>query len=399
MWQHSACLGISQAEAEKDDFHFVCHICKRRAEDAKKPKIPALKFHVGSSSSPPSQKQKDLSVQANVSKKRKPGDSISNGPPMKKFKFIEIGNSQSNGSGLARPLNGEDSMRQVMMNGPTLAPQGQISRPNGNDATDQRAPPPPGLRDLSSGGTSSSNGYMPPHVGQRNGYYVESTTVSVNAAIVSPSGGSNPGGAGKTFSPGWSARYSSTQVTPQEPQEPQDPPTSHDPFLSSFERQRPSSSHASHTIPSPTKSHSSSIISPQIGNIRTVFGQAPQANGTPSHELPLPSTPRLPSSSFSPIKHQSSPPLPAVHSSPSSPSNNHHHHPILQQNPPSSPGFSPTKHSPPRSFAAADVNSTPVLPPVESLSPGPKVPNTLLPPPLSPPVKTKTANGDVHMDG
>ncbi|EXJ85033.1 hypothetical protein A1O3_05708 [Capronia epimyces CBS 606.96] len=51
VWQHSKCLGISKSAAEKDDFHFVCDDCKRKEEDAKKPKI-SLKFKVGTSSSP-----------------------------------------------------------------------------------------------------------------------------------------------------------------------------------------------------------------------------------------------------------------------------------------------------------------------------------------------------------
>ncbi|KAF3480240.1 uncharacterized protein GIQ15_05587 [Arthroderma uncinatum] len=56
VWQHSKCLGISQSEAEKDDFHFICADCKRRIEEAKRPKIPPLKFRITSSASPPSKK-------------------------------------------------------------------------------------------------------------------------------------------------------------------------------------------------------------------------------------------------------------------------------------------------------------------------------------------------------
>lgn len=33
-WQHSRCLGIDEAEAEQDDFHFVCDSCQRRAREA-----------------------------------------------------------------------------------------------------------------------------------------------------------------------------------------------------------------------------------------------------------------------------------------------------------------------------------------------------------------------------
>ncbi|RMJ21768.1 PHD finger domain protein [Aspergillus sp. HF37] len=44
--------GISQSEAESEDFHFICKDCKRREEEAKLPKLPPLKFKVGRSSSP-----------------------------------------------------------------------------------------------------------------------------------------------------------------------------------------------------------------------------------------------------------------------------------------------------------------------------------------------------------
>ncbi|KAI9864903.1 MAG: hypothetical protein M1813_002674 [Trichoglossum hirsutum] len=54
VWQHSACLGISQEEAERSDFQFVCKTCKRRIEDeiksANSPKI-TLKLRLGSLSS------------------------------------------------------------------------------------------------------------------------------------------------------------------------------------------------------------------------------------------------------------------------------------------------------------------------------------------------------------
>ncbi|KAF9895437.1 hypothetical protein FE257_000343 [Aspergillus nanangensis] len=51
VWQHSQCLGIAQDEAEREDFHFICQDCKRREQEAKMPKLPPLKFRVGSSPS------------------------------------------------------------------------------------------------------------------------------------------------------------------------------------------------------------------------------------------------------------------------------------------------------------------------------------------------------------
>ncbi|KAJ5305016.1 NAD dehydrogenase [Penicillium atrosanguineum] len=54
VWQHSHCLGISKADAEKDDFHLICKDCKRKEEDANKPKLPPLKFRLSASASPSS---------------------------------------------------------------------------------------------------------------------------------------------------------------------------------------------------------------------------------------------------------------------------------------------------------------------------------------------------------
>ncbi|KMU74015.1 hypothetical protein CISG_10268 [Coccidioides immitis RMSCC 3703] len=54
VWQHSQCLRIPKEEAEKDDFHFICADCQQRIEDAKRPKLPPLKFRILASASPPS---------------------------------------------------------------------------------------------------------------------------------------------------------------------------------------------------------------------------------------------------------------------------------------------------------------------------------------------------------
>lgn len=296
-------------------------------------------------------------------------------PPMKKFKSVEIAKPVPNALGLAMPLNGEDSMRQVMMNGPTLSPQGQIPPPYGSGPTNQPAQPPPGLRDLS-GRPSSSNDATHP-VGQQNGYYLESTTISLNAAPPAPNRINQ--GSEKSSPAGWSARYSSSHTTQPAERPPQYSPAPPNPFLNSFERQRPTSSHATYNIPSPTKNHSP--LSPSQTGDNAVHSQVPHVNGTPAHQLP-PATPQLPS--YSPIKQQSSPSMPAIQQSPSSPNNRPH----LHQNAPSSPGFSPTKQSPPRTFGPSEITSTPVLPPVENLSPSPQVHNPLAP--------VKLANGDLH---
>ncbi|KAK2873802.1 hypothetical protein FQN49_002048 [Arthroderma sp. PD_2] len=74
VWQHSKCLGISQTEAETDDFHFICADCKRRTEEAKRPKIPPLKFRITSSSSPPSKRETQPDIVPTVVKNQPPSN-------------------------------------------------------------------------------------------------------------------------------------------------------------------------------------------------------------------------------------------------------------------------------------------------------------------------------------
>lgn len=61
IWQHSKCVGVSEAEADKDDFHFICTTCQRRAKDVERAKTqPPIKIKInrpGSSSSPAPPKQ------------------------------------------------------------------------------------------------------------------------------------------------------------------------------------------------------------------------------------------------------------------------------------------------------------------------------------------------------
>lgn len=326
-------------------------------------------------------------MNANVSRKRKSRDGIPNMPPMKKFKSVEIANHVPSGSGPVMPPDSEDSMRQAMMNGPTLSPQGQIPSSFDNGLANPPALPPPGLRE-SSGRPVSSNGYMH-HVEQRNGYRLESTSVSLNAASPAPEAKNQ--GTEKSSPTGWSARYSSSHATRLSPQPQQYSPAPSNPFHNSFERQRPQSSHATFNVPSPTKNPSSSLSPSQVGD-NGIYSQVPHANGiaAANNRLPPSATPQLPP--YSPIKHQSSPPMPAMQQQQQSPSSSSSpsSHPLLQQNAPSSPGFSPIKHSPPRSFGAGEVTKTPVLPPVENLSPSPQVSN--------PPPPVKLANGDIHVE-
>lgn len=54
VWQHSKCAGISEEEAERDDFHFICSVCKRKEANPKHTVIKLkLKGPGDAPSSPP----------------------------------------------------------------------------------------------------------------------------------------------------------------------------------------------------------------------------------------------------------------------------------------------------------------------------------------------------------
>lgn len=393
VWQHSACLGISQEEAEKDDFHFICHDCRRREEDAKKPKIPSLKFHIGSSSSPPSQKQRAAVPSANGTKKRKSSEEPNHLPPTKMFKPADSSRQASNTYLPQLPRSGQNAqngMHATVMNGPTLSPQGQVPRAvysgNQEDSFFSRrqypnAPqPPPGLQSPR-GPPIHANGY-PHHTQHTNSNGLNNAYVPQlpHQAFQSPQSYPSPYAANGSYGShqpqnvGWSARYTPPhQAHPQRAYGP--PPPSQNPFVNSFDRQRPSSSHSPNNVSSPVKkgpslsppqhslaAHSSTYQTPHVN-------QTPYANGNSPHQ-PLPPTGPP---AYSPVKHPSPPSVapPAKHSPSSSPIA---HQPHLQNNAPASPGLSPTKHSPAHQPQSAHgMASTPaVLPPAPQLLPSPR---------------------------
>lgn len=342
VWQHSACLGISQTEAEKDDFHFVCQDCKRRAEDAAKPKIPPLKFHLGSSSSPPTQKSHHA---ANDSKKRK---SVDRGqmPPLKKFKPTETHLPSAVGAHPGYPSSGPGGMHQAFLSGPTLSPQGQLQSQQGSQVT--QVVPPPGLRSPP-GPPAYANGYTH-HVSPRDGH------TNQGQAGTSAYGSSLDSVNGIGHVNGYADAPQMTHQTPQRYQ----PPSSQNPHLNTFDRQRPSSSHATDNISSPVKK--TPIASSPAFNHENTPRLSPYTNGT------MPTSSDLPAALPPPVKQQTSPPPPALHPPSSSPING----PPLPHDGPSSPGFSPTKQSPPRPPPSLYFGAPPVLPPVANLVPSPK---------------------------
>ena len=364
VWQHSACLGISQAEAEKDDFQFICHDCKRREEDAKKPKIPSLKFHIGSSSSPPSQKTKAVAAPgANEGRKRKSNDGDVHMPPLKKYKPVNSKPqaSDSGRSGLQNGNASQNGLHTPYMNGSTSVPPGQVRVPIDLYAGNQERNP------YSTSSIQSPqkpaayvNGYASPN---NNNSYVPQLPMQ---AFQTPhtSNGSNANGH-QAQNVGWSARY----TPPQQPQHQQSHnplPPALNPFANSFDRQRPISSHSNANVPSPLKQipplsppqYNGPVMSPPPF-------QTPQTNGVLNHQ-PLPPTGPP---AYSPVKQPSPKTTHAIGHQPSSSPVTRQ--PPLHANRPPSPGFSPTKHSPPRQPPPG--HGTPaVLPPAPQLSPSPR---------------------------
>ena len=52
IWQHSKCVGVSESDADEEDFHFVCKTCERRARDAERARThPPIKIKLSRPSS------------------------------------------------------------------------------------------------------------------------------------------------------------------------------------------------------------------------------------------------------------------------------------------------------------------------------------------------------------
>lgn len=357
MWQHSECHGIKQAEAEREDFHFICADCKHRIEDAKKPKLPSLKFRVSSSMSP------------HLERTAQPSGSPSA--------------TTSIGAHIPRPsYPPPPESNTTMLNGPKLAPSGQnLSAPNTAwvhaGQNEHKAAPdtyrPSSSERLPSAG--SLNGYtipnvytdpsraqqlapqqqdpsiqkvgsppgMLPQAQVHNPYHYSNGTSASYSPHLPKTSFQQPGTTPHQTMPltnGHGHHYHNGTTAPSNP--PRSPPhipftnsfpsihprSSHNPFANSFDRQRPSSAYSASDFGSPLKQYSSPLQPPA-------------------------STPIIP---------------------------------------PASAGFSPTKHSPSRPLSSLSVGGTPVIPPVASFSP------TMQQERMSPPMKKMTPNRPEGME-
>ncbi|KFA51807.1 hypothetical protein S40293_05858 [Stachybotrys chartarum IBT 40293] len=55
VWQHSKCLGISESDADRPDFHFICSACRHQQEKAKTRPKTTIRLKVGQPQDQPSQ--------------------------------------------------------------------------------------------------------------------------------------------------------------------------------------------------------------------------------------------------------------------------------------------------------------------------------------------------------
>jgi hypothetical protein len=64
IWQHSKCLGIDEKEAEKDDFHFICTICRKREASANSSSPRVIKLKVNRPEGAPALSDKQIGEEA-----------------------------------------------------------------------------------------------------------------------------------------------------------------------------------------------------------------------------------------------------------------------------------------------------------------------------------------------
>jgi len=373
VWQHSKCLGITKAEAEKDDFHFICKDCKQRIEDAKKPKI-SLKFRTSLSSSPTQPKGEGRPIGqetftgVEVPKKRGPGR-----PP-----------------GTTRPIS-----QGSQINGYTAPHHSQPASPNRPAYFQQ-----PGVNGYDPNATSQQSMPRPHHFPYANGY-AQASPVANSPSAASPNGYNSvrpnpaptqPG----TFTPSSNNVLFSRPTSSHGPYAPyyNGVPYQYQNYSSQSPPSRPTSSHSPNSYPAynsatqavNNNANTAHIPSPMLNRPTMSPTQGNQGVG-PGAGIPQ----KSPSTSYAqPLAQQRTPSIYQPHGSstyfgPTTPAS-------LSGSPKLNylPGLSPTKHSPTippptqaphkssmspppnGSGVLRSVSGTPIFPPTEILVPSPR---------------------------
>ncbi|KAJ9157768.1 Reticulocyte-binding protein 2 a [Pleurostoma richardsiae] len=367
-WQHSKCLGIDEAEADREDFHFICGSCRRREQEPHRPSKIRIKFKgQDHSSSPPT--PKTLSATPALPPQRPPSSS-------KMYVAIPTKTSSVEPSNIPLQLNGSSQSAGMALNG--LSSKGDPSPQKASmQASTQASTATIATGDSFTGSSSASGAAqaLPTPKGTTNGL-AHNPFSSPHPTLSPPDQSPNKSRAYETIfdqtSPMNSAKEGSqVQMSPQRmangileislaPDFP--PPTA---------TGRADSHVAGGVSPSKESSGASKAVSPD----------APPHGLTPA--LPSPANNlKSPKQQGSPVLSMATPRFEPGHSQ----TRYDESSPLI---PPSHGGLSPTKHSPPQQTSSSSPNgvngSKPqtgaILPPVAALSPSPTLQN------LTPPVK------------
>lgn len=416
VWQHSKCLGISEAAAEDENFHFVCKDCKRRAEEANRPKI-MIKVRNPESSSPseprsnkphpkpqPIQKPSDIEVV-----KKRPVGRPPKHPPT------------ANGVPQSLPNQSPPAEKKPIANGYLY----YTSRPSPTPFVTQYPPYPNGYPQPRVGSSSSSPQAQPPTQLQ-NGYAARPGTSGAQPFPSTPyfqaGSAQNPESYAQypQYYNGIPHQYQPYHPGPRPSQSPAPRPMS--------THEAPAGARTANAGLAPSPVFNRPTISPTQGNydVGPVAGlqqrspipsyqvpytspsqQQPRPNSTlqqspsrQSHPSPMTFTPQMPTSiqlsGISPIKHS---PIPHPSAIPQKLSLSP---PPPQGSPPQQKGIPSTV--PPASSPNRTFSGTSVFPPAQQLSPSPEqlhrspVPTPVKQPSLSTSISQSPSNAEPFVE-
>jgi hypothetical protein len=390
IWQHSKCVGVSQAEADREDFHFICTICQRKAKDAERAKNqPPIKIKLsrpGSSSSPVQAKQNGspavnikvngtMNVQSSPKKIEPHQQNMSptqpvnaNGQQPASWQASSFSSQPFQAQPVApRTQDASQRVDQTRSMAPTPSqrpysgPYGPYPNPGSSALSPYSAPLPSSSHAFSSPLPHSPTSLPPPAQPQMY-TWVNGSGHNVSQQSMPQSTPTQQHG---------SSRYPQTQGSPSIP-------TSH-----GYGASLPHAMNGSRPVSSGSDHRRSSVNLPSPLSSAPVL--ASSDNGYSGSNAPVSRSPALSTASSPHLTKSSplqslSPPIEQV-GVPLQQERDAGHAAAL---PPAVTGISPTKHSPPRpstSNGSFGLATPSILPPVASLTPSPQHQN------LTPPVK------------
>ncbi|KAJ0311831.1 hypothetical protein COL516b_000891 [Colletotrichum fioriniae] len=155
VWQHSKCLGISETEAEKPEFHFVCQSCQRREEEAAAKPKTTIKLKVNRPADVASSPAKQPSMESNhqSSPTGHAGSAPSRGETVRKQETGALSKSAitSRRSGSPTQPRGADGAKET-------SPEPKTPKPESDDGDERRA-----HRESADKSLANGNGNVPNH--------------------------------------------------------------------------------------------------------------------------------------------------------------------------------------------------------------------------------------------